>query len=134
MTKLIKEYVTFYSPGTFVSETTTKECKWGDVEEALRMSKDIKERYNATPFGFRFERWERNDDEMNGHVSELSGMYYLGGIIKTVEEIEKECNPKDNILVQNMHSNGYKRVLVNANSYGWTQPFKEGDTLLDYKP
>jgi hypothetical protein len=132
MSKLIKEYVTFYSPGTFLAETSTKDCKWGDVNEALRLSKDIKERYNATPYGFRFERWERGDDEMNGHLTERSGMYYLGGTIKTVDEIEKECDPKNDILIQNMRSNGYNRVLVNANSWGWTQPFEDEDILLGY--
>lgn len=49
-----KHFVTFCSPGTFVSEETTKEVTAWDIDEALEIANGIKERHNATPYGFRF--------------------------------------------------------------------------------
>lgn len=41
--------VTFLSPGTFVSEQTTKEIEDWCHLKAVDMADDVKERYGATP-------------------------------------------------------------------------------------
>lgn len=47
-----KHFVIFYSPGTFFNEESTLPIDSWDIDKAIEMSKSIKERYNATPFGF----------------------------------------------------------------------------------
>lgn len=48
--------VTFYSPGTFVSETSDVPIDSWDIEKAKELARGIKERHNATPYGFRFRK------------------------------------------------------------------------------
>ena len=78
-----KHFVTFYSPGTFVDESTTKPIDSWDVERAKEMARSIIERYEASPFGFRFTTRERADDELDSRVAKTSPMYYLGGTVET---------------------------------------------------
>ena len=49
-----RHFVTFYSPGTIVAETTTREIDSWNVDDAVAMSRFIQERYGARPYGFRF--------------------------------------------------------------------------------
>ena len=46
-----KHFVTFYSPGTFAAETSRKPIESWDVDKAVAMSKEIKERHGALPYG-----------------------------------------------------------------------------------
>ncbi len=50
---MTQHFVTFYSPGTFVHETSTEPISSWDVEAVKEMARSVKERYGATPFGFR---------------------------------------------------------------------------------
>mgnify|MGYP000844985273 CR=1 FL=1 len=127
---MIKKYVVFLSPGTFVAEKTTLEVKSWNIEEAKEKAKTIKERYNATPYGFYFINKKQDKPFGKIKVIKQSNMYYLGGIIKTLEEIKKENNPKNNILISNMENNKFDRIIINNNSWEWTQPFNEGDIVL----
>lgn len=130
-----KHFVTFYSPGTFMAEDNTVEIASWDVPTAIIMAGSIKQRYNATPYGFRFSTRERGPDDLDSKVTERSsGTYYLGGKIETLAEIEARNDPNDAILIQNMKSNGYDKVIVNTNSWKWTQPFTDKDVLLEYTP
>ena len=63
-------------------------------------------------------------------MTATSPMYYLGGTILTLEEIEAKNDPNDNILISNMKCNGFDRVVVNSNSYRWTQPLYKDDIVL----
>ena len=53
-------FVTFYSPGTFVAETTTKPIPSWDVDLAVAMASDIRERHGALAYGFRFSTRARH--------------------------------------------------------------------------
>jgi hypothetical protein len=59
-----------------------------------------------------------------------------GGLVETLDEVKARRRPdgKDDILISNMEGNGYKRIVTNDNSWRWTQPLEEGDTVLDWKP
>lgn len=127
-------FVTFLSPGTFVAEDTTKPIDSWDTEQAMRMANDIIERYNSRPYGFYFTTRERADDELDSRVTQKSGIYHLGGVIETLEEVEARNDPKEEILRANMHCNGIARIVVNRNSWKRVTPFNDGDTLLDYTP
>lgn len=125
-----KHFVTFYSPGTFVAEQTTKPIDLWDVATAVKMSKAINERYGALPYGFRFSTRERGDADLDSKEACSSPMYYLGGRVETVETIEARANPNERILLSNMKCNGWDRVIVNDNSWRWTQPLDKNDIVL----
>ncbi len=129
-----KHFVTFYSPGSFVSEFTEKEIDSWDVEKAKEMARSIKERHGATPYGFRFSTRERRDYELDGKTVAYSGMYFLGGRIRHLDFIILENKPDEQILISNMKINGWDRVVENTNSYMITQPLEKDDVVLDWTP
>ena len=127
-----KHYVIFMSPGTLVSETTKEEIDSWDVFVAMEMARHIKERHGATPYGFYFITKERKDWEFESKIIRESKMYYLGGVVKTLAEVEAENNPDNKILISNMKGNGYDRVIVNTNSWKITLPVKKDDVVLPF--
>jgi len=96
-----KHFVTFYSPGTFVAEQTEKPVESWNIETAISMAKEIKERYNALPYGFQFTTRERSENDLDSHVSETSPFYYLGGKVFTLKQLKEIGNPGDRILIWN---------------------------------
>lgn len=129
----VAHFVTFLSPGTFVAEDTTKPIESWDVDEAVKMARTVKERHGAVPYGFYFTTRERPDDALDSRVAARSDLYYLGGRIETLAEIEARADPREDILRSNMRCNGWDRVVVNDNSWRWTQPLNKGDTVLDVR-
>lgn len=123
-------FVIFFSPGTFFAEQSQQSMDSWDVDKAVEMSKGIKERHGATPYGFCFTTRTRKDDELDSKETKRSGMYYLGGKVWTLEEIKRRADPKDSILISNMEANGYARVITNDNSWRWTQPLGDEDVVL----
>ena len=102
-----KHFVTFYSPGTFVAEESTKPIDSWDVKAAMKMARKVKERYNALPYGFRFTTRSRKADELDSKVTATSCLYWLGGKIETLAEVKARATEKDRILVSNMEGNRY---------------------------
>jgi hypothetical protein len=127
-----KHLVTFYSPGIFVSETSENTIDAWDVEQAKKMVKRIKERYNATPYGFRFSTRERKDDELDSKVVKTSGMYYLGGKVETLAEVKARATDKERILISNMECNKIEKIITNDNSWRFTGALENGDVVLDW--
>lgn len=126
-----KHFVTFYSPGTFVAEDTTRPIDSWDVDAAIEMARGITERHGAVPYGFRFTTRSRSDGELDSKVTAKSNLYYLGGRVETLAEVEARDDPKETILRSNMRANGYDRIVVNDNSWRWTQPLGADDVVLD---
>lgn len=126
-----KHFVTFYFPGTIVAETTIRPTKKWHKDKAILMSKELKERHGALPYGFKFTCRSRDDNELDSKEIAQSRMYYLGGEVLTLEEIKKKGDPKDRILISNMECNNWDRVVVNRNSWKWTQPLKGKDEVLN---
>src|SRR5690606_2292573 len=131
--RMKRHFVTFYSPGTFVAETTTKPIASWDTALAVEMARKITERHSARPYGFRFTTRKREDDELDSRVVEQSPMYFLGGRIETIEEVEARNDPNEEILRSNMRGNGWNRIIVNDNSWRVRQPLKDDDVVLDVK-
>ena len=127
---MIKHFVTFFSPGTFVAETTTQEIEAWDIAEATKRSRLIKERHGATPYGFQFTTRRRGEKDFDSKEVNRSGMYYLGGETLTIKNLEKEDAQKNRTLISNMRCNGWKKVVRNDNSWRWVQPLNAGDTVL----
>lgn len=125
-----KHFVTFYSPGTLFAETTTKPIDSWDVDTAVAMSKDIVERYNARPYGFRFSTHGRGKDDLDSRELKSSRMYYIGGKVETLKEIEARNDPMEEILRSNMRCNGWKKIVRSTSGWAWSQPLERGDTVL----
>lgn len=128
---LQKHFVTFYSPGTLVAETTEKPIDAWNVDAAVKMAETITERHNARPYGFRFTTRGREPDELDSKVVANSVFYYLSGKVETLEEVRKRNDPKERILLSNMEGNGYKRVIHITRGWPWTQPLDDGDVVLN---
>lgn len=129
-----KHFVTFYSPGTFLAEQTTKPIDAWDVEAAKEMAHGITERYGATPYGFQFSTRSRGNDDLDSKETATSPFYHLGGRIETLAEVEARNDPKESILRMNMKGNGYDKIVVNDNSWRSTRPLGKTDVVLDWKP
>lgn len=125
-----KHFITFYSPGTFVAEQSTKEIDSWDVERAKKMANEVSERYGATPYGFRFSTRERGEHDLDSTVTKTSPMHYMNCKVETLDEIEARNDPKDEILRSNMRCNGYDKVVRSVKGWAWAQPLLNNDVVL----
>lgn len=130
---IAQHFVTFYSPGTFVAETNSEPVGSWNVNAAIKRARTILQRYNATPYGFRFTTRGRGSDDLDSREIAKSPFYWLGGRIETLAEVEARATDKDRILLSNMRSNGYDKIITNDNSWRWTQPFTDDDVRLDFE-
>lgn len=133
MAALIKHFVSFYSPGTFCSEVSVEEVPRWDIELAQKRARGIKERYGATPYGFSFHTKERGEDDFDSKVTKKSPMYYLGGKVLTLADVEARNDLKDETLLWNMRVNGYKRIIENTNSWKFVGELKDDDVVLEWE-
>jgi len=138
MEKLIEklEYtVTFYSPGTFVAEDTTKSIPEINIPLAMKMAADIVERHGAVPYAFFFTTYSRpapiQGHEFKAKKVERSGLYYINGKVETIEDVGKRGDPGERILLSNMRVNEWKRIVTTKKGWRWTQPLNPGDKVLD---
>lgn len=127
-----KNYVTFYSPGTFMAEDTCREIKSWDVDEAVKMADSIQERYGAIPYGFRFHTMARTNEEFHPKKTKESGFYFIGCTVQTLEEVKARNDPNERTLVINMECNGWHRIATTARGWRWSQPIHDGDTVIPY--
>jgi len=125
-----KRFVTFYSPGTFVAETTIKCVASWNVDKAVAMMAGIEERYGAKPYGFRFTTKKRGIRDFEPKEIDRSPMYYVNCRVQTLAEIEKRCDPKEATLLANMRTNGWDRVATAKEGWSWSQPLRDGDIVL----
>ena len=124
-----QHFVTFYSPGTFVAETTDQPIDEWDTAQAVEMADEIVERHGARPYGFRFTTRARTAEQLDSERIASSGMYYIGGMIETVDDVRanQEGRPA---LLSNIEANGWDRVVTTTRGYRWTQPLRPGDAVL----
>ena len=127
-----KHFVTFLSPGTLVSETSTVEIDSWDVDDAKKKARGIVERHSAKPYGFYFTTRSRDENELDSKETGRSGTYYLGGVVKTLAEIKAVNDPNDKILISNMEMNRWDKVITNTNSWSFTAPLYDNDVVLDF--
>jgi len=123
-------FVTFYSPGTFVAELTTKPVEAWDVDTAVEMAGEVTERHGVTPYGFRFTTRARGENDLDSKVVAMSPMHYIGGVVRTIEEVRAKADPEERILLANMGGNGYARVWQTTKGWRCTLPFYDGDVVL----
>lgn len=132
MGQVSQDFVRFFSPGPFFAETSDRPINGWDIDAACAMASEIKERYGATPYGFMFITRSRGPDDLDSREVGRSQTYFLGGKVRTMAEVEADNLPAEAILRSNMRSNGYDRIIVNDNSWRWTQPLRADDVVLDW--
>lgn len=125
-----KHFAIFYSPGTFVAETSSHEIVSWDIEAAKLMATEITERYGAKPYAFQFTTRTRTDEDFDSKETARSGMYYINCEVLTYSKIKKRGDAKDEILLSNMKANGWEKVVRTLTGWQWTQPLKDGDVVL----
>lgn len=137
-----KHLVTFYSPGTLFAEQSSREVESWDPKLAAKMAKDVIERYGATPYAFRFSTVltrEPVDDGEGGKLNvesrevDHSGLYFLGGQLETLDDVEARADPKEEILRSNMRCNDQFIVCVRGAPARFRSciPFGPEDVLCD---
>jgi len=126
-----QHYVTFFSPGTFMAETTTKRISRWNIKEAVEMSHHITERYNSHPYCFKFSTRGRTEDEIDSRELKTSKRFYLGGTVLSLKEIKNRGLEKDRILMSNMEDNGWDKIVESCTPWKWCQPLYKGDVVLD---
>ena len=94
------------------------------------MAKTIIQRYDAKPYAFKFITRGRTDEDLDSRVIAKSGYYFINGVVKTLAQIESENDPNNRILISNMKTNGWDKVVVTYSPYKWTQPFTEEDSVV----
>jgi hypothetical protein len=130
VSKVSKHFVTFYSPGTFVAETTEMPIDSWDVDLARKMAESITERYNAVPYAFRFSTRSRDEDDLDSRTTDRSPTYYINCKVETLDEVEKRADPKESILLANMRCNGWNKIATTVKGWRWTQPLEPEDVVL----
>lgn len=135
-----KHYVEFLSPGTFFSEQSRKPIDSWSIPEAVNIAAGITERHAAKPYGFRFvtmlEAEPISDGrggtlEVKSREIERSGFHWLGGRVRTYDEVCADDLESERILRSNMQSNIYPAVVENNNSWKFTGEFSEGSVVVD---
>jgi len=135
-----KHKVTFYSPGTLFSESSTYDIENWDTVKAVELAEKVLERYDAKPYGFVFETFIVSDDVPDGEGGmlkvqsksvEKSGIHFLGGWLETYDEVMLRNDDKESILRSNMRYNDNWIVCINTNSFRSTIPFNEKDCIVD---
>jgi hypothetical protein len=135
-----QDFILFISPGTLFSEMTERPIGCWDPATAVRMARTIAERYGATPYAFQFITRLVSDPIADGRGGVLdveprelrrSPLYYLGGDILTLDDIELQDRENEQILLTNMRCNNWPVVIENNNSWKVVQPFNEPDVIVD---
>jgi hypothetical protein len=139
MTIKTTHHVTFLSPGTFVSEQTTKPIDSWNVAVATEMATNIVERYDARPYAFYFTTKITADDvpddsggflQVQPRETERSGRHFLNGNVLTLDDVQRRGDKNDSILVINMRNN-QPIICETSNGYRHTAPFENGDVVVN---
>lgn len=126
-----KHFVEFYSPGTFMSETSRKEIDSWDTAKAIEMMGSIVERYGARPYGFRFLTYGRSANELDSHEVARSHTYYVNCDILTKDEILADDDPRFKIMRANVECNGIKRIARTRSGWLGHYPMSDADEVIE---
>lgn len=135
-----KHTVTFLSPGTLFAEQDTKWVDSWDPAIAVKIGADIIQRYGAKPYGFYFSTIITADPVSDGEGGKLSveskevsrsGMFFLGGIVESFDEVVARADHKEHIMRSNMKSNRIPLIHISTRSYKHTQYFDQDDVVVD---
>jgi hypothetical protein len=136
----VKHYVVFYSPGTFVDETSRRPIESWNTAAALGLYGSIEERHGAKPYAFEFETRIESADVPDGFGGSLkvqpktvktSCRYFINGRVETIDQVNARNDPKESILRDNMRWNKYAAIVVTQNSWRHHAAFRGEDVIVD---
>lgn len=115
---MLRHYVTFYYPGLLFAETESQEIASRDAPLSIPES----------AYAYRFydqESAEIGGETLIGPAKNLSPTHFLGGQIRTREEVE--ATEPGSIMAFNMRANNMARVVITR--YGQGIAMAEGDVV-----
>lgn len=121
----VEHHVRFYYPGHFISEESSIKTETRDIRKILEMTQA------KGAYGFVLS--SRDIAEIDGRLFKsdaynISGMFYIDGVVFTRDEVMKWDDDEFKVLKANMRNNDWDRV-IKINS-GWFLPFDEGDCVI----
>jgi hypothetical protein len=134
-----QHYVVFLSPGTFVDETDERSVKKWDPKKALAMAEEIQQRHGARPYAFYFETRIVAGPISDGEGGTLtvepktvakSGVHFIDGKLRTIDQIEERADPREAILLSNMRCNDWPIACVTTRSWKHVGIFEERDFVV----
>jgi hypothetical protein len=127
-----QDFVVFYSPGTFVDESSEQPVESWDIKTACKLARKVSERHGSKPYGFRFETRIVADPVSDGAGGTLevrpktvksSGLHYIDGTLRTLDEVQ--VAEPESALAFNMRVNNFPIVCDTANSWKHTGIYDE---------
>jgi len=122
---MLKHYVEFLYPGSFMSETEVKNCSHRDPKRMLKAA-------GKQCFAFRFfdqEVVNKEGEELRGKAKNYSGHYYPNAEILTIDDVKALTPRKDyKILISNLEMNDWDPVV--RTQRGNFQPFGKNDEII----
>lgn len=126
----MKKYVRYYYEGKYIDHIVHREIETESVDDIIN---DIQSIDGIWPYRFQFvTRHPEKETSGEWSISNVSHMYFVNGKIRTLDELIKENNPNNKVLIGNMKSNNYDKII--ESTHGWVSSFREGkDTLIEVK-
>lgn len=130
--------VTYYSPGTFFSESSSYKFTEFNLWKFCQKAKEISERYDAKPYGFNFQKLEIPVDlpktegfkvTVEPKILEKSGTFYITGDVIFSENL---IGKDEQILKSNLESNNNGVGIVNNNSFKFRGAFEKDDNIVNW--
>lgn len=121
-------FVTFVSVGAIIDEKTVKPIKYRNVTEAKEMASEIVERHGARPFGFYFITTNGEKPGSKEYKEDRSGMYYIGGVVKKIEELDQTRYRDIISALSDLDVN--RCIFVKSGKYEVVKPFMDHDCVI----
>lgn len=102
-TTVTKHYVKFFLPGSFMSDTSVKPTETRDPDKIEWLDRAYCARF------FSRTEIEIDGETLVGERRDVSNRFFLGGTVKMIHDVRTES--PGSILLQNMESNGWDRVI-----------------------
>ena len=122
---------TFYEPGSFMSEETSRVVKTRDPNEIAKMAPERAFCFTIEDFVEKTTTVDGENFKKTESVGGPSGRFYLGGNLYTVDELKAKFEGDRNkqTLISNIEGNGYPKA-IHCRTGNW-QPFTDQDVFLD---
>ncbi|KQW72338.1 hypothetical protein [Ensifer sp. Root127] len=124
------KHIRFLFDASFKSTEYVVETSSWDVEAAAGIAHRLTLERGVQPYAFWFESREPG----HGPEPKISGTYYLGGKLQTLDELRAENDPSAVIMIHHLEARGIERVVTTNCPCLASFPFRDGDHILEWEP